>query len=33
MSVSRVFTAFAGKVAKWVGHPIAFALGVASVIA
>lgn len=33
MSPSKVFTAFAGKVARWAGHPIAFALGVTSVAA
>ncbi|GLS42822.1 low affinity iron permease family protein [Methylobacterium brachythecii] len=33
MSRSKIFTAFAGKVAKWAGHPIAFALGVTSVVA
>lgn len=33
MSASRAFTAFAGKVAKWAGHPLAFALGAASVVA
>jgi len=31
MSVSRAFTAFAGKVAKWAGHPLAFATGAAVV--
>ena len=32
MSASRVFTTFAGKVAKWAGHPLAFALGAASIV-
>ncbi|MBB2964312.1 low affinity iron permease family protein [Methylobacterium sp. R2-1] len=32
MSFSRAFTAFAGKVAKWAGHPVAFALGAAIVV-
>ncbi|MFJ7441474.1 low affinity iron permease family protein [Methylorubrum thiocyanatum] len=31
MSASRAFTAFAGKVAKWAGHPLAFATGAAVV--
>lgn len=31
--MSRAFAAFAGKVAKWAGHPVAFALGAASVVA
>lgn len=29
---SRAFTTFAGKVAKWAGHPLAFALGAAIVV-
>ena len=33
MTLSRHFSAFAGKVAKWAGHPLAFALGAASVVA
>lgn len=33
MSASRAFTAFSGQVARWAGHPIAFALGAASVVA
>jgi low affinity Fe/Cu permease len=33
MSASRAFTAFAGKVSKWAGHPVAFALGAAAVVA
>jgi low affinity Fe/Cu permease len=33
MSVSRAFTDFAGKVAKWAGHPAAFSIGAATVIA
>ena len=33
MAASRVFRNFAGKVAKWAGHPLAFALGAASVVA
>ena len=33
MSTSRGFTAFAAKFAKWSGHPVAFALGTACVIA
>ncbi|WP_336487745.1 low affinity iron permease family protein [Methylobacterium nigriterrae] len=33
MSTSRGFTAFAAKFAKWSGHPVAFALGAASVVA
>ncbi|MEA1834789.1 low affinity iron permease family protein [Methylobacterium durans] len=33
MSASSVFTTFAGKVAKWAGHPGAFALGAATVLA
>jgi low affinity Fe/Cu permease len=32
MSLSRAFTAFAGKVAKWAGHPVAFAAGAATVV-
>ncbi|MCP1558870.1 UNVERIFIED_ORG: low affinity Fe/Cu permease [Methylobacterium sp. SuP10 SLI 274] len=32
MSVSRAFNAFAAKVAKWAGHPLAFAIGAAIVI-
>ncbi|MGH1591384.1 low affinity iron permease family protein [Methylobacterium phyllosphaerae] len=32
MSASRAFTRFASKVAKWAGHPLAFALGAAIVI-
>lgn len=31
-SASRAFTTFAGKVAKWAGHPLAFALGAAIVV-
>lgn len=31
-SASRAFTFFAGKVAKWAGHPLAFALGTAVVV-
>jgi low affinity Fe/Cu permease len=31
-SASRAFTTFAGKVAKWAGHPLAFALGSATVV-
>ena len=31
-SASRAFTTFAGKVAKWAGHPLAFALGTAIVV-
>ncbi len=33
MSFSRVFSAFAGKVSRWAGHPVAFALGAATVLA
>ncbi|MGH1588827.1 low affinity iron permease family protein [Methylobacterium phyllosphaerae] len=33
MSFSCLFSAFAGKVAKWAGHPVAFALGATSVVA
>ena len=32
MVASRAFTAFASKVAKWAGHPVAFALGAATVV-
>ncbi|GEP12162.1 low affinity iron permease family protein [Methylobacterium gnaphalii] len=32
MTASRAFTAFAGKISKWAGHPLAFALGMAVVI-
>ncbi|CAO4144727.1 low affinity iron permease family protein [Methylorubrum aminovorans] len=32
MSLSRTFTTFAGKVAKWAGHPLAFAAGSAIVV-
>lgn len=33
MSVSRAFTNFSGRVAKWAGHPLAFAAGAAAVVA
>ena len=32
MGPSRAFTTFAGKVARWAGHPLAFALGTATVV-
>ena len=33
MTLSGAFSAFASKVAKWAGHPLAFALGAACVVA
>src|SRR4051794_15549842 len=33
MSVARAFMAFAGKVSKWAGHPVAFTLGSVTVLA
>ena len=33
MTASRAFTAFAGNVSKWSGHPLAFAAGAATVVA
>lgn len=32
MTLSSAFSGFASKVAKWAGHPLAFALGAATVI-
>ncbi|MER2269125.1 low affinity iron permease family protein [Methylobacterium oxalidis] len=32
MSAARAFTTFASKVAKWAGHPLAFALGTGIVV-